>query len=200
MSAPDLPGWLAGLNVGWTNAATLALMFLEGAGVPGVPGALPMLAQAGLLETGRTTFAEAAFWGVLGNWTGSLAGYAFGRHAARLLPPRWRAPLERDDVRDALQRWGGGLVVVSRTIGSLRTPVTWAAAPSGFPFRAFALYSLAGALVHVLVWQYLLWRFGALVLRRFESGAVWIALALALVAALGWWWRRRRAGVSSRGS
>ena len=65
-------------------------------------------------------------------------------------------------------------------MGSLRTPVTLSAGPLGYPFVPFALYSLLGALLHVLVWQYGLWKFGALLLveaRRAETDLLGLALA-----------------------
>ncbi|SEJ66163.1 membrane protein DedA, SNARE-associated domain [Deinococcus reticulitermitis] len=191
MTGPALPAWLTALDPAWLNAATLGLMFLEGAGVPGIPGVVPMLAQAGMIESGRTTFVEAALWGVAGNWLGSLAGYAFGRRGARRLPASWQARLGGERVRGLLARWGGALVVVIRTVGSLRTPVTWTAGPLGYPFVPFALYSLLGALLHVLVWQYGLWKFGALLLavaRRAETDLLGLALLLALGCGL-WRWR-----------
>ncbi|MFC5849684.1 DedA family protein [Deinococcus petrolearius] len=196
VAAPAAPAWLRALDPAWLDAATLLLMFVEGAGVPGVPGLLPMLAQAGMIGTGRTTFAQAALWGVLGNWLGSLAGYAFGRSGARRLPTRWRGHLEGERVRGLLERYGGGLVVLSRTVGSLRTPVTWSAAPLGYPFGRFAVFSLVGALLHVLVWQYGLWKFGAGLLafaRRAETDLLGVALGAALLWGLGWSSRRRRA-------
>lgn len=192
---PAVPAWLSALNPAWLNAATLLLMFVEGAGVPGVPGILPMLAQAGLIETGRTTFIEATFWGVLGNWWGSLAGYAFGRSGLRWLPVRWRERLEGERVRGLLARYGGGLVIVSRTVGSLRTPVTWSAAPLGYPFGRFAGFSLLGALLHVLVWQYGLWKFGAALLtlaRRVEADLLGVALGAALLWGVWVGWHRWR--------
>lgn len=202
MTGPALPAWLTALDPAWLNAATLGLMFLEGAGVPGIPGVVPMLAQAGMIESGRTTFAEAALWGVLGNWLGSLAGYTFGLHGVRLLPASWRARLQGERVRRLLARWGGALVVVSRTVGSLRTPVTWSAGPLGYPLPAFLLYSLLGALLHVLVWQYGLWKFGALLLtqaRRVETDLLGPALLIALAWG-GWWsWRARSRRPDVRG-
>ncbi|WP_235514650.1 DedA family protein [Deinococcus sp. Leaf326] len=198
-AVPAVPAWLSALDPAWLNAATLLLMFVEGAGVPGVPGILPMLAQAGLIEAGHTTFAEAALWGVLGNWLGSLAGYAFGRSGMRRLPPRWRERLEGERIRGLLARHGGGLVIVSRTVGSLRTPVTWSAAPLGYPFGRFALFSLLGALLHVLVWQYGLWKFGAALLvlaRRAETDLLGAALGVALLWGLWQGWRRWRGPAS----
>ncbi|WP_019586220.1 DedA family protein [Deinococcus apachensis] len=202
MTDVTLPGWLGALDPEWLNAATLGLMFLEGMGLPGIPGVVPMLAQAGMIESGRTTFPEAALWGILGNWSGSLAGYAFGLQGVRHLPASWQSGLEGERVRDLLARWGGALVIVSRTVGSLRTPVTWSAGPLGYPFGRFAGFSFLGALLHVLVWQYGLWKFGALLLsaaRRVETDLLGLALLAGLVWGLGWGWRRwRRAQPSAR--
>ena len=54
----NLPAWLASLDPTLLNAATFGLLTLEGAGVPGVPGVIPMLAQSAMIDAGRTTLDE----------------------------------------------------------------------------------------------------------------------------------------------
>lgn len=191
----NLADWLAGLNPLLLNAATFGLMLLEGAGVPGVPGVLPMLAQSALIGAGRSTLAEAIIWGVAGNWLGSLLGYALGRWGGRWLPERWRAAIQQPRPLALLARWGGPLIVVSRTIGSLRTPVTLGAGMVGYPWPRYLWLSLLGALIHVGVWQTLLWRFGPAIIGQIQRFGGWGLLALAGLAAALWllrrWWRAR---------
>ncbi|GAA5514574.1 hypothetical protein Dcar01_03330 [Deinococcus carri] len=194
----NLHAWLTGLDPAWLNAATFGLLTLEGAGIPGIPGIVPMLAQSALIDAGRTTLAAALFWGTLGNWLGSLLGYAAGRWGERWLPPRWRAAVQNQRNLDLLARWGAPLVLVSRTVGSLRTPVTLGAGLTRFPFGAYLLLSLLGALLHVGVWQTLLWRFGPALLPHLERVGIDAFAAVVVVVALWLLWRglRRRAPLS----
>ncbi|MEW6423064.1 MAG: DedA family protein, partial [Deinococcota bacterium] len=162
----NLPGWLASLDPTLLNAATFGLLTLEGAGVPGVPGVIPMLAQSAMIDAGRTTLEAALFWGVLGNWGGSLLGYAAGRWGGHRLPARWTRSLQGERTQALLDRWGAGVIILSRTVGSLRTPITLGAGAARYPFPRFVLFSLLGALLHVGVWQVVLWRFGPALLPR----------------------------------
>lgn len=190
----NLPEWLASLDPTLLNAATFGLLTLEGAGVPGVPGVIPMLAQSAMIDAGRTTLEAALLWGVLGNWCGSLLGYAAGRWGGHLLPARWARSLRGERTQTLLDRWGAGVVILSRTVGSLRTPITLGAGAARYPFPRFVLFSFLGALLHVGVWQVVLWRFGPALLPRLERVGAEVAagLAGALVLGLGWLWIRRR--------
>lgn len=189
--------WVMALPPDPLNWATFGLMFLEGMGIPGVPGALPMFAQAALITGGRTTFAEAVAWGLSGNLLGSVAGYYFGLYGVRLLPARWQAGIGRRiegaGTARLMARLGGPLVALSRVIGTLRTPVTLAAGPLRMPFVMYFWYSVLGCALHVVVWQYLLWKFGAAVLRMEITAeeALPVLGVLALLLAGGWFWRRR---------
>ncbi|WP_245872829.1 DedA family protein [Deinococcus planocerae] len=192
---PELPAWLTALDPAWLNAATLGLMFVEGAGVPGIPGILPMLAQAALISAGATSYPEAVLWGALGNFLGSLAGYALGAEILERLPARWRERMETPRVRRLTAHAGPLLIVLSRSVGSLRTPVTWTARALGVRPAPFTLWALVGAVLHVGLWQYLLWKSGEAALRyvrRAEADLTPVLLLAALGAALWWGVRRLR--------
>ena len=197
-----MTAWLDTLNPFWLHLATFSLMFLEGMGIPSIPGVLPMLALAESIHAGQTTLVEAILWGTLGNWLGSLLGYRLAASALKRLPERWQRAARSERTAHLMGRYGGALVIVSRTIGSLRTPVTLYAGASGYPWRPYLWFSLLGALIHVGVWQTLLWRFGPIIIERFEAvqGDLlpWLLGAAALLIA---WllWRRfgRRGGQSS---
>ncbi len=160
--------WLDRLSPIWLHLTTFVMMFLEGMGIPGIPGVLPMLALAESIHAGQTTLAEAIAWGVAGNWLGSLLGYRLAASALKRLPRSWQRVARSPRTARLMTRWGGLLVIVSRTFGSLRTPVTLYAGASGYPWRAYLVFSFLGALLHVGVWQTLLWRFGPAILKSFE--------------------------------
>ena len=188
--------WLEGLDPGLLHVATFLLMLLEGAGVPGIPGVLPMIAQVAAINAGHTTLAAAVFWGTLGNWLGALLGYAVGRWGLRWLPARWLSRLEGERTRTLLERWGGPLLIVGRVVGALRTPVTLVSGIVHYPLLPYAAYSMVGAVLHVGVWQVLLWKFGPVILtelKRWGREILLYAAPLLLLALLGHWlWRRQR--------
>lgn len=188
--------WLSSLDPALLHFATFALMFLEGAGIPGIPGVLPMLAQVAEIDAGHTTLAAAIFWGTLGNWLGSVAGYAAGRWGRRWLPEHWLSKLESERVLGLMRRWGPLLIVASRTIGSLRTPVTILSGTTHYPLVPYTVYSLIGALIHVGVWQVLLWKFGPAILPQLERYGREIVLILIPIVALSltarWFWKRQQ--------
>ena len=163
-----MTAWLDSLPPLWLHLSTFILMFLEGMGIPGIPGVLPMLALAESIHAGQTTLPEAVAWGALGNWLGSLLGYRLAASALRWLPESWQRIARSERTARIMRRWGGLAIIVSRTVGSLRTPITLYAGASGYPWRAYTVYSLLGAVLHVGVWQTLLWRFGPEILQNFE--------------------------------
>ena len=160
--------WLDSLPPLWLHLSTFLMMFLEGMGIPGIPGVLPMLALAESIHAGQTTLPEAVAWGVAGNWLGSLLGYRLAASALKRLPTSWQSVARSERTARIMRRWGGFAVILSRTVGSLRTPVTLYAGASGYPWRAYSVFSLLGAMLHVGVWQTLLWRFGPTILQSFE--------------------------------
>ena len=186
--------WLDSLNPFWLHLSSFALMFLEGMGIPGIPGFLPMLALAESIHAGQTTLWEALLSGTLGNWLGSLTGYRLAASLLGRLPLSWQRLARSKRTARLMQRYGGLLVVVSRTIGSLRTPVTLYAGASGYPWPAYVAWSALGAAVHVGVWQTLIWRFGPDILKQFErlqDRTLPYVLGVVVVAAAVWWWRRK---------
>lgn len=164
-----MTAWLDSLSPIWLHLTTFVMMFLEGMGIPGIPGVLPMLALAESIHAGQTTLTEAVAWGVAGNWVGSLVGYKLAAVALKRLPRRWQRIAHSRRTAGIMRRWGGLAVILSRTFGSLRTPVTLYAGASGYPWRTYLGFSFLGALLHVGVWQTLLWRFGPDILKSFES-------------------------------
>ncbi|WP_019011799.1 DedA family protein [Deinococcus aquatilis] len=185
--------WLSGLDPLVLNLMTFALLSLEGAGVPGIPGVIPMVAQVAMIDAGHTTLLSAVLWGVLGNWLGSLLGYALGRWGGQRLPAHWRAAVQSERHVTLLARWGAPLIVVSRTVGSLRTPVTLLAGMTAYPWPKYLALSLLGAVIHVGVWQTVLWRFGPALLPTLEQWGRELLLGLAVVIGVGLALRWRRA-------
>ncbi|MGY2896824.1 DedA family protein [Deinococcus sp. UYEF24] len=183
-----MTAWLDSLPPLWLHLTTFIMMFLEGMGIPGIPGVLPMLALAESIHAGQTTLPEAVAWGVAGNWLGSLLGYRLAASALKRLPRNWQRIARSPRTAGIMRRWGGLAVIVSRTIGSLRTPVTLYAGASGYPWRAYLGFSFLGALLHVGLWQTLLWRFGPEILQSFEHAQARLLPYLAGLVGVGVLW------------
>lgn len=184
--------WLATRNPATVDAAMLLAMTLEGMGIPGIPGEIPMLAQAGLIEAGERTYVHAATVGTVANFLGSLVGYYIGGRGARLVPECWRSKLSSGATQLAASPHSGWLILLSRSFGALRTPITWGAGAGHYPFGRYAVWALLGAILHVFAWQYALWQ-GAGWLGRLRPHELLAALAVAIVLGLAWWLLRRRA-------
>ncbi|WP_425147857.1 DedA family protein [Deinococcus sp.] len=192
-----MTAWLDSLSPLLLHLSSFAMMFLEGMGIPGIPGVLPMLALAESIHGHHTTLLEAILWGLAGNWAGSLVGYRLAASALRRLPANWQRIAHSPRTARLMRRWGGLLVIVSRTFGSLRTPVTLYAGASGYPWRRYLGFSLLGALLHVGVWQTLLYRFGPSILQAFERLQGRLLPYIAGLLLMGVLWlvlRRKRRG------
>ena len=186
--------WLDSLNPLWLHLTSFALMFLEGMGIPGIPGFLPMLALSESIHAGQTSLPEALISGTLGNWLGSLLGYQLAASLLIRLPLSWQRLARSRRTARLMQRYGGLLVVISRTIGSLRTPVTLYAGASRYHWPAYIAWSAVGAALHVGVWQTLIWRFGPEILRQFEElqgQLLPYIVGVIVLLIIVWWWRRK---------
>ncbi|MDQ7793895.1 MAG: VTT domain-containing protein [bacterium] len=173
-----------------------AMLFLEGAGVPGMPCIALFLATGMLIARGRLPLAGVVAVGAAAILAGNLAGYLVGRRVGvRALA--WlarRAGYRRDQAERAtrlFRRYGGLAILAGRWFLPLRAPTLVLAGQAGFPLPLFLLFSLPSAVGWVLAWQY-----GAFALARgtfrwagladdVELLAGLLGLAAILVAA-GW--------------
>ena len=198
-------------------AGVFVAMTIESAMIP-LPSEL-ILPFAGFLVsdpaqieplTGRAwDFWIAVIVGTGGNTTGSTIAYAIGRYGGRPFLERYGRYLliRGHDLELAdrwFARWGAPTAFFSRLLPIVRTFISFPAGVARMPFRAFVVYSTAGALPWsiALVWagqklgdnwptiRDLLAPFDLLIL----------AAVIAAVAAYVWWhlgppgWRPRRSG------
>ncbi|PYE54554.1 DedA family protein [Deinococcus yavapaiensis] len=196
MADPSLSEWLAALSPAALDAATFGILFLEGLGVPVLPGVLPMLAQANAIDAGRTTFVAAVVWATLGDIAGALTVYVLGRWGTRFVPAAWRRALESPKAQRSLDRWGLVAVFFSRWLVSFRIPITLGAGVAKMRFRAYLTASVLGALLHIVLWQVLLGHFGPQIVEWLDSYTrYWPVLLVLLIAWAAFEvWRHRRSG------
>lgn len=196
MADPSLSEWLASLSPAALDAATFGILYLEGLGVPVLPGALPMLAQASAIDAGRTTFTAAVLWAVLGDVAGALTVYALGRWGTRFVPAAWRRTLDGPKARRTLDRWGLVAVFFSRWLVSFRIPITLGAGVAKMRFRSYLIASVLGAVVHIIFWQALLGHVGPHLFEWLDAYTRYWPVLLAALIAWGAFevWRHRRSG------
>jgi membrane protein DedA with SNARE-associated domain len=184
---------------GWAYAIIFLLALLD-ALVPVVPSESSVITAGVLASSGDLSLPMVVLAAAGGAWAGDNTAYLLGhRFGARIEARFFRGDRGRKQVQWAerqLAERGGELIVIGRFIPGGRTAVTLSAGTLEYPWRRFALFDAAAALVWAL-YATLLGYFGG---RAFEQ-APWkgllLALAIAFAVAGGieltrWLLKRRR--------
>jgi membrane-associated protein len=126
-----------------------ALVFLEAAGGPFVPGETAFVVAAALASQGHGRIEWIIAVTVASAAVGTTAAYAVGRSRGRALPAAWpwferrtRSGLERS--QSFLQRNGAKALFVGRFVPILRATLGWMAGVSRMPPRRFLVWNVAG--------------------------------------------------------
>jgi membrane-associated protein len=134
-------------------ALIFALPALEASAFVGVvvPGETAALLGGVLAFNHRVPLAGAVVAAVLGAVVGDGVGYALGRRYGRRLlahaPHRLVTPERLDRGSSAINRLGGCAVFVGRFTAVLRALVPSLAGTAAMPYRTFAVYNIAGAML-----------------------------------------------------
>ena len=175
------------------------IVFVESFGVP-APGETAIIAGSAYAGSGEhfTIFAVAvtAFFAAV---IGDSVGYLIGRRGGRPLVHRFgkyvRLTPERfDKVEGFMSRQGPKVVVIARFVEGLRQFNGIVAGITGMPFHRFLIWNALGAALWVGVWS----TGGYLAGDHIEAIAsalsryVVLAVAVAVLAVLGYVWYRRR--------
>ena len=190
----SVPAWLAVTLV-------FALPALESAVFAGFvfPGELALLLGGVVAHEGHVPLPVMIAAGVAGAVAGDAVGYAVGRRWGRRILDLSVGRLVKRDHLDraqaALARHGGKAVFFGRFTVALRVLIPGLAGMSGLPYRRFAVFNAAGA----LVWGTLM------VVAGYLAGAGWqsaqhlvstiglsVTGAVVLVVGLALWVGRRR--------
>jgi membrane protein DedA with SNARE-associated domain len=166
---------------GWAYAIIFVLAFLD-AIVPVVPSESSVITAGVVASRGDLSVAMIVLAAAAGASAGDNTAYLLGRRFGPRIEARFfRGERGRKRVQWAerqLAERGGELIVIGRFIPGGRTAVTLSAGTLRFPWRRFALFDAAAALVWAL-YATLLGYFGG---RAFEH-APWKGLLLALAIA-----------------
>jgi membrane-associated protein len=185
---------------GWAYGIIFLFAFLDVL-VPVVPSEASVITAGVVAATGGLSLplliAAAAAGAFLGDNTAYLIGRRFGTRATDRFFRGGKARKTLDWADRQLAERGGELIAVSRFIPGGRTAVTLSAGTLAFPWRRFALFDAAAALIWAL-YASLLGYFGG---RVFENAA-WKGLLVAFGIAFGvaasveavrWFLKRRHA-------
>jgi membrane-associated protein len=184
---------------GWAYAIIFLFALLD-ALVPLVPSETSVITAGVVASSGDLSVPLIILAAAAGASAGDNAAYLLGRRfGARIEARFFRGERGRRQIQWAerqLAERGGELIVIGRFIPAGRTAVTLSAGTLGYPWRRFALFDAAAALVWAL-YATLLGYFGG---RAFEN-APWKGLLLALSIAFAvaggieltrWLLKRRR--------
>ena len=166
---------------GWAYAIIFVLAFLD-AMVPLVPSESSVITAGVVASTGDLSVPLVVLAAAAGAFAGDNTTYLLGRRFGRRIEARFfsgeRGRRQIQWAERQLAERGGELIVIGRFIPGGRTAVTLSAGTLGYPWRRFALFDAAAALVWAL-YATLLGYFGG---RAFEH-APWQGLLLALAVA-----------------
>ena len=152
---PALPSFLAAVQGPLDHYGLWAiglLLLLENIGVPVVPGELAMIAGAIYAGAGQLNVVAVGLVSFGASVIGATIGYAIGHFAGRALVlhyGRWVFVREHhlDKAEQAVDRFGGVVVVVARYIVGLRELNGIICGVSGMHPAKFTTYNLIGGLL-----------------------------------------------------
>jgi membrane-associated protein len=191
---------------GWAYAIIFLFTCLD-ALLPVVPSETSVITAGVVAASGGLYLPLIVVAAAAGAFAGDNLAYLIGRRYGSGVEERFlRGPKGQKSIRWAerqLAERGGELIVVARFIPGGRTAVTLTAGTTAFPWKRFALYDTAAAIIWSL-YAALLGYFGG---KAFDNSA-WKGLLLALGLALavaggveaGRWLVKRRRGAGRAGS
>jgi len=173
----------------------VALMAIESACIP-LPSEVIMPFSGFLIASGTFNIWWLAIAGTLGNIFGSWIAYFVGKAGGRPLIEKYgkwilisRRDLDRAD--HWFERFGPGVVLVSRLLPVVRTFISFPAGIAKMPFWKFTFYTAIGAFPFVLFLAWLGEQLGKNweTLRTYFRGLDFVILGLIILAIGLWVWK-----------
>ena len=184
---------------GWAYAIIFALALLD-ALVPVVPSESSVITAGVVASSGDLSVSLVVLAAAAGAFAGDNTAYLLGRRFGRRIEARFfsgeRGRTQIQWAERQLAERGGELIVIGRFIPGGRTAVTLSAGTLEYPWRRFALFDAAAALIWAL-YATLLGYFGGRVFEDAPWKGLLVALAIAFAVAGGveltrWLLKRRR--------
>jgi membrane-associated protein len=185
---------------GWAYGIIFLFAFLDVL-IPVVPSEASVITAGVVAATGGLNLpllvVAAAAGAFLGDNTAYLIGWRFGTRVTERFFRGGKAKKTLDWAERQLAERGGELIAVSRFIPGGRTAITLSAGTVDFPWRRFALFDAAAALIWAL-YASLLGYFGGRVFENQAWKGLLVALGIAFLVAgsievVRWFLKRRKA-------
>jgi membrane protein DedA with SNARE-associated domain len=157
---PELPPFLSAVQGPLDHYGIWAvglLILLENIGVPVIPGELALIAGAIDAGTGQMNVVAVGATAVVAAVVGATIGYLIGRLGGRTLVLKYGKyvfikPHHLDRAEQAVDRWGGLIVIIARFIVGLRELNGIIAGVTGMRPVTFTTYNIVGACAWVATW------------------------------------------------
>jgi membrane protein DedA with SNARE-associated domain len=150
-----------------------AIVFLEVAGLPFVPGETALIAAGALASQGHGNIVAIIGVAIAAAVLGALCGYIVGRRYGKELLVRWprfeRASSKGiDRSQEFFHRHGSKAVFLGRFVPVLRATLGWMAGVGRMPFGRFLFWNVAGAVAWGLLIGLLAYYLGQAVVNAIE--------------------------------
>ena len=168
-----------------------AVVFLEVAGLPFVPGETVLIAAGALASQGHGNNVAIIAVAIAAAELGALFGYVVGRRYGEDLLVRWPR-FERAShkgikrSREFFHQHGSKAVFLARFVPVLRATLGWMAGVSRMPFGRFFVWNVAGAVAWGLLIGLLSYYLGQAVVNAIERDlGIGIGVIVAILLVLG---------------
>jgi membrane protein DedA with SNARE-associated domain len=140
--------------------AIAILLLISGIGIP-LPASLVVIAAGAFSQQEILDPAATAAVGLMAVTIGDSISYFIGRKSSHLLVPRFINKNAIDSARKSLEKYGGGLIIATRSIlAALAAPTNIIAGSTGYPFTRFLLFDFVGELIWIIGYGSLGYLFG----------------------------------------
>lgn len=176
------------------GALILALgLLMGGMGIP-LPGTLMVIVAGAFIRQGIIDFAPTLSLGLLGVVIGDSLSFAMGRFAKDWVARKFGQNKTWNSAQDTFKKRGGIAIYLTRfLITPLAIPTNLVAGSSGYPYRRFLAYDLAGEATWLLLFGGVGYAFGSQweVMYQLISDFSGLILGLVALIAAAYLWRKR---------
>jgi membrane protein DedA with SNARE-associated domain len=130
----------------------LAILFVGALGAP-APGTFLVLATGAFVRQGVLDLEWVLPSALFGVCLGDMASFGIGRFARNFIPDRLAGSSLWQKAEAELTRRGGGAIYLTRwLLTPIAVPVNLVAGNTGYPFRRFLVFDVAGEITWLLVY------------------------------------------------
>ena len=157
----DISSFLLTWVISYGPPVIAVILLLGGIGFP-VPASLLVIAAGAFSQQGVLDPITACITGFLAVIAGDSISYLIGKRATGLVTPRMVSEANFVRAGNLFEKFGGGMIVVTRSIlSALALPTNLIAGSSEYPFSKYLAFDMAGELVWIVGYGSLGYVFGA---------------------------------------